>query len=388
MDAKQVGIDETKFSLVEHLSELRTRLLRSVIAVFVTTGVAMYFSPQLLDYTVQPLTDVLRARNRVDTILVHDDAKKGDELEARFAKLATMKYRGRYSDLAKVREAVEAAIAEKKPIDLVLVSAHAIHDDGALVSDLLEGIDPAPEVAYLVANIHDPAVAELQLEGASLIPDPPRSAALSRVVRRAAATAGKAATGEKLVVLSPLDPFFAYLKIAIVIGLFVACPIWLYQAWQFVAPGLYANEKLVVLPVIFSASVLFIAGGCFAYFGMFPLMFDVLVNEMMPASLVGTFTVDKYLSLLMTMTVAFGVVFELPLAIAVLAMIGLVTPMLLRKMRKYAIVASFVFAAVITPTTDPLSLMMMALPLVLFYEIGIILAAIVHRRRVKSLSSG
>jgi sec-independent protein translocase protein TatC len=380
MDVKK-GIDETKFSLIEHLSELRTRLLRSLIAVFVTTGCAMYFSPQLLDYTVTPLTDVLRARNRVDTILVHDDAKKADELEARFAKLPTIKYRGRYDNLEKVRAAVEAGIAEKKPIDLVLVSAHAIKDDGALVSDLLEGIDPGPEVAYLVSDVSDPAIAELQLEGASLIPDPPRSAALSRVVRRAAAAAGKAATGEKLVVLSPLDPFFAYLKIALVIGIFVACPMWLYQAWQFVAPGLYANEKMIVLPVILSGSILFVAGGCFAYFGMFPLMFDVLVNEMMPSSLVGTFTVDKYLSLLMTMTVAFGVVFELPLAIAVLAMIGVVTPQLLRKMRKYAVVGSFVFSAVITPTTDPLSLMMMALPLIVFYEVGIILAAIVHRRR-------
>jgi sec-independent protein translocase protein TatC len=224
---------------------------------------------------------------------------------------------------------------------------------------------------------------ELQLEGTLLLPPSPSKAALARVVRRAAAAAGKSAQGDKLVVLSPLDPFFAYLKIAIVIGLFLACPFWLYQAWRFVAPGLYANEKIVLLPVVLSGSVLFIAGGAFAYFWVFPLMFHVLINDMMPASLIGTFTIDKYLTLLMTMTIAFGVVFELPLAMALLAMVGVVTPKLLRKIRKYAIVGSFVFAAIITPTTDPLSLFLMAGPLVVFYEVGIILASIVQRRRAE-----
>lgn len=379
MEQLPSGIDETKYSLIEHLSELRKRIMRSVIAVFLTTGVALYFAADLLDYTVRPLTDVLRDKNRVETLLIDKD---GDAIQAQLTAMKNVYFRGRFNDMSGVRAAVEAAITEKKPVDLILVSAKALGDQDAFVSDLLEGIDPSPEVAYLVANAHDPAVVELQLEGASLIPDPPRTAALARVVRRAAAAAGKAATGDKLVVLSPLDPFFAYLKIALVIGLFVACPLWLYQAWQFVAPGLYAQEKMVVLPVILSGSVLFIAGGAFAYFAMFPLMFDVLVNQMMPASLVGTFTVDKYLSLLMTMTIAFGVVFELPLAIAVLAMIGVVTPPMLRKMRKYAIVGSFIFAAIITPTTDPLSLFMMAGPLVIFYEVGIILASIVSRRRV------
>lgn len=384
MDAKKDGLDETKYSLIEHLSELRGRLLKAVLAVFVTTGVSLYFAPDLLDYTVKPLTNVLRAKNRVDTVLI--DAH-GDSVEAQLSKIETVNFRGRFEDLAKVRELVLQSIAEKKPIDLVLVSAQAIKDDGTLVSDLLEGVDPAPEVAYLVANAHDPAVTELQLEGAALIPDPPRTAALSRVVRRAAASAGKAATGDKLVVLSPLDPFFAYLKVALVIGLFLACPIWLYQAWQFVAPGLYANEKRVVAPVILSGSLLFIGGGCFAYFGMFPVMFDVLVNQMMPASLIGQFTVDKYLSLLMTMTVAFGVVFELPLAITVLAMVGVVTPSMLRKLRKYAIVGSFAFAGIITPTTDPLSLFMMAIPLCLFYEIGIVLASIMYKRRQERMNA-
>jgi sec-independent protein translocase protein TatC len=381
------GVDETRYTLVEHLTELRGRLLKSVLAVFITTGVALAFAPTLLDYTIAPLSSVLRDRNRVETVIVHTDDSKGNQLEARLREMGNVRLVARYANLSDVRALVERRVEEKDPIDLVLVSASTLGDTTALASDLLEGVEPVPDVAYLITDLRDPIVQELQLEGAALIPDPPRSAALARVVRRAAAASGKAATGDKLVVLSPLDPFFAYMKIALVIGLFLACPIWLYQAWQFVAPGLYANEKLILAPVILSASLLFIGGGLFAYFVMFPVMFDVLVNEMMPASLIGTFTVDKYLSLLMTLTIAFGVVFELPLALAVLAAVGVVTPTLLRKTRKFAIVGSFIFAAVVTPTTDPISLLMMAIPLCLFYELGILLAAIVHRRREEKIAA-
>ncbi|MCK6547450.1 twin-arginine translocase subunit TatC [Myxococcota bacterium] len=381
MAAQKSGLDETKYTLSEHLTELRGRLVKSLLAVLLTTSVAISYAPELLDYTIAPLQQVLKNRTRVETVLVHKDAKKGGELAERLESHAAVKFHGRIDDLVKVRELVVAQAALKKPIELVLVSTDAIGDDGALVSDLLDDVEPQPEVVYLVANTHDPAVPELQLEGATLIPDPPRKAALERIIRRSAAAAGKSASADKLVVLSPLDPFFAYLKVALVVGLFLACPIWLFQAWRFVAPGLYASERLVVMPAVLAASVMFVAGGLFAYFLVFPVMFDVLVNDMMPANLAGAFTVDKYLSLLMTMTIAFGVVFEMPLVIALLAMIGVVTPAMLRKVRKLAIVGSFVFAAVITPTTDPLSLMLMAVPLVLFYEIGIVLASIVHRRR-------
>ena len=180
--------------------------------------------------------------------------------------------------------------------------------------------------------------------------------------------------------LSPLEVFFAYIKIALVCGLFLACPLWLYQSWMFIAPGLYGYEKRVAMPAVLGASLLFISGGAFAYYAMFPLMFDVLVNQMMPASLVASFTVEKYLSLLLRLTVAFGAVFELPLVITALAAVGLVTSSTLVSFRKYAVVAAFVLGAFLTPA-DPLSQIMMAVPLVVFYEIGILSAKALERRR-------
>lgn len=384
--ATSEGLDDTKLSLTEHLGELRMRLAKSVLAIVVTTGAALFWAPQILDYSITPLTDVLQARARVETLLVHDVAnERGAELEKRLANHERIRYRGTFTDLEAVAALVEEGIDEKNPIDLILVSSDAIGDDGALVSDVLEDAEPTPYVVYLVDDPRSEIVVELQLEGALVVLDPPRNAALNRVVRRAAASAGKAQAGDKLVVLSPLEPFFAYLKIALVCGLFLACPVWLYQAWRFVAPGLYTNEKKAVLPTIMSASILFVGGGLFAYYAMFPVMFDFLVNEMMPSSLAGSFTVDNYLGLLLRMTVAFGVVFELPLALAMLASVGIVSASGLRRNRKYAIVLAFIVGAFLTPA-DPLSQVMMAAPLVVFYEIGVILAAVMERRRAAAMS--
>jgi sec-independent protein translocase protein TatC len=293
---------------------------------------------------------------------------------------------GRVTELEAVRGLAERAIASRRPIDMVLVSSRALGEDGALAADLLDGLEPAPYVAYLVPDARAPIVGELMLEGANVVVDPPRPAVVSRLVRRAAAAAGKAAGGDKLVVLSPLDPFFAYLKIAMVVGLFLACPVWLYQAWRFVAPGLYENERAFVLPTIASGSLLFVSGGAFAYFLMFPMMFDVLVNQMMPATLASAFTVDNYLGLLLRLTVAFGVVFELPLALALLSMVGIVTPDGLKRFRRYAIVLAFVVGAFLTPA-DPLSQFMMAVPLILFYELGIFASTLLARRREARLAA-
>lgn len=378
------GLDDTKLSLTEHLGELRMRLAKSLLAIVVTTAGAAFFAPEILDYSITPLTNVLKSRARVETVLVHDlKSERGAALAERLDDHERVRFLGTFSSLEPVRELAEDAVDKKAPVELVLVDAKSIGDDGALVSDILEDIEPTPYVVYLVDDPKSEIVIELQLEGALVVLDPPRNAALNRVVRRAAAAAGKATSGDKLVVLSPLEPFFAYLKIALVCGLFLACPIWLYQAWRFVAPGLYSNEKKAVAPVIASASFLFIGGGLFAYYAMFPVMFDFLVNQMMPASLTGSFTVDNYLGLLLRITVAFGVVFELPLALAMLAAVGIVSAAGLRKYRKYAIVLSFVAGAFLTPA-DPLSQLMMAVPLVVFYEIGVILATIMEKKRAAS----
>ena len=299
-----------------------------------TTTAALGFAPSLLDYSVKPLTDVLVEQNRVTTVLIHEDTLKREQLSATLEAQSKVKFLEAAPDLSGVRALAEKAVEERRPIDLLLVSSSALGESGLLATDVLEGIEPAPYVVYLVPDSKSVIVSELMLEGANVVLDPPRKTVLQRLVQRAAGAMGKSKSRDALVVLSPLDPFFAYLRIALVIGLFLATPIWLYQAWRFVAPGLYAHEKALVVPVIVSGSVLFIGGGAFAYFFMFPMMFDVIVNQMMPSTLVGTFTVDKYLGLLLRMTVAFGVAFETPLAIALLAVVGIVSPARLRAGRK------------------------------------------------------
>ena len=380
MSSEHSGLDTTQYTLTEHLGELRARLIKSILGVLVTTVGCGAFAPTILNYAVQPLKKVLAERSRVNTLLVHP---RGEQVEANLGQLEKVRYRGRAQSIEDAAGWVRRQSRTRRPIDLVVVSTAAISSEGVLFSDLVEGVRSAPEVVYLVSNPRAPLVVDLQLQGAFVMTDPPRRAVLDRVVRRAAATAGKAQTSDKLVVLSPLEPFFAYLKIALVCGLFLACPIWIYQAWAFVAPGLYSHEKKFALPVVLSGSALFVAGGLFAYYIMFPLMFDVLVNQMMPDSLVGSFTVDKYLGLLIRVTIAFGVVFELPLALSMLAALGIVDAQRLRNFRKYAIVGAFVVGALLTPA-DPLSQCMMAFPLIVFYEIGILLAVLFARQRSKA----
>ena len=372
---------DTKQSLTDHLTELRTGLIKSFLAILVTTGIALFFSPQLLDLAIEPLQAVLEARNRIHAVVIHPNQDHAKNIGSKLSKSERVVLLGSIKSLKELKPLSKEAQSKKTPIDLVIVSAESLGDDGLMASDVLDGVKPAPFITYTVKSAKDPLVSELMLEGANVIVDPPRTAVVNRVIRRAAAAAGKSAAVDRLVVLSPLEPFFAYLKIAFVIGLFMACPIWLFQAWQFISPGLYIHERKFALPVIVSGSFLFVGGGAFAYFAMFPVMFDFLVNEMMPASLVSSFTVSNYLGLLLRITVAFGVVFELPLAIAMLAMVGIVTPEILQKFRKYWLVISFVLGAFLTPA-DPISQMMMAVPLVAFYEIGILAAKLVGKPKV------
>ncbi len=381
------GLDDSKLTLSAHLEELRGRLIKSLLAVVITGGVCLAIAPGILDYAVGPLTRVLQEKNRVEAVLVHADPERRTALAARLEAHARAELRASLDSLSGVVDVVRAGVDTKQPIDLLLISSEVLRGDGALVSDLLEGVDPAPHVVYLVQDPEDPAARALQLEGISVLLEPLRKATFERLIRRSLALAGKIASGDKLVVLSPLEPFFAYLKIALVCGLFLACPIWLYQAWRFVVPGLYLKERRVLLPVVFSSAALFVGGGLFAYYVMFPVMFDFLVKEMMPSSVAGSFTVDNYLGLLLRLTIAFGVVFELPLALALLSSVGVVTPELLKRWRKYAIVVAFVGGAFLTPA-DPLSQMMMAGPLIVFYELGIILATLLGRREVELEEAG
>lgn len=373
-------MDDSKYTLTEHLSELRGRLAKSLLAVIITSSVALFFADDLLTLSIEPLQKALRSKSRLETVVIDDDQARREALVARLDDDERIRLVGNAGDIEELGALATEAVKAKKPLDFVVVAASATDNLGTRAHDVLEGLEPQPHVVYLITQKDSATLQELTLDGISVMPAAPSPARLGREIRKAAAAAGKIARDDKLVVLSPLDPFFAYLKVGLVCGLFLACPVWLYQAWRFVAPGLYDKEKSVVGPAITSASLLFLSGGAFAYFLMFPMMFDVMVNQMMPSALAASFTVDNYLSLLFTMTVAFGVVFELPLIIALLARVGLVTPEFLVKWRRYAIVLAFVIGAVLTPA-DPVSQIFMSIPLVVFYEVGIVLAKIMAKKR-------
>jgi sec-independent protein translocase protein TatC len=180
---------------------------------------------------------------------------------------------------------------------------------------------------------------------------------------------------------SYIEPLMVYIKVALYGGIFLAVPWVLWQLWLFVAPGLYKREKRVVLPFLVSGTTLFYAGAAFCYFLIMPAAFPAMASIASDASLAPVLTMNAQLSLVLGMLLGFGVVFEVPVVIAFLAMVGLVDWRTLAKYRRIAIVVNVTVAAIITPTGDPLNLAFMAVPLVLFYEIGIVLARVLGKKR-------
>jgi sec-independent protein translocase protein TatC len=180
---------------------------------------------------------------------------------------------------------------------------------------------------------------------------------------------------------SYIEPLMVYLKVAIYGGVFVATPWILYQLWQFIAPGLYKRERRVVIPFLGFGTLLFYSGIAFCYFVVMPLAFPAMAAIANDASLSPVLTMSAQLSLVLAMLLGFGIIFEVPVVIAFLSMVGLVDAKMLSKYRRVAVIVNVAVAAVITPTGDPLNLAMMAVPMVLFYEIGILLARIVGKKK-------
>lgn len=188
--------------------------------------------------------------------------------------------------------------------------------------------------------------------------------------------------GERLIYTNLPEMFFAYIKTAFVAGLLLAAPFIFYEIWMFVAPGLYQKEKKYLIPFVVFSSILFVGGALFGYFIVFPFGFKFFLafaNEYVRALP----SVKQYFSFSIKLLLAFGVVFELPVVVFFLARIGLVTASLMRKQRKYAILLIFVVAAILTPP-DVVTQFMMAGPLIILYEIGVIIARFAERKREDS----
>jgi sec-independent protein translocase protein TatC len=187
---------------------------------------------------------------------------------------------------------------------------------------------------------------------------------------------------DKLAVLGVTEGFMTILKVSIYAGLIVSTPFILYQFWAFIMPALYENEKRSVLPYVAATSALFLGGVTFSYFLVLPVGLRFLVNYGG-----NTFNMllqaDRYLSFVSLFVLAFGVVFELPLIMMLLAWIGLIDYKRMRKYRKYAILVEAVIAMVFTPSQDPVSMMLMLIPLIVLYEVGIWLSRMVAKRKAK-----
>ena len=169
------------------------------------------------------------------------------------------------------------------------------------------------------------------------------------------------------------------MKVAFVAGVFVACPFLFYQIWAFIAPGLYEEEKKYIIPLALSSALFFILGGVFCYFGVFPFAFEFFMSYSTD-NIVAMLSIDEYLSFALKMVLAFGLIFEMPLFSFFLARMGLITAQKMREVRKYAILAIFVVAAILTPP-DVVSQLLMAMPMLLLYEISILVAAAFGRKK-------
>ena len=178
---------------------------------------------------------------------------------------------------------------------------------------------------------------------------------------------------------SSVEPFFIYLKVALYAGLFIAAPAILWQIWAFVAPGLYRKEKRTIVPFVAVATFFFVSGAAFCYVIILPPAFDFLIKSA-GQDIKPVLMMDEQLSLVMTLVLAFGIIFELPLVLTFLAMIGLVYHKFLSKYRRHAIVLNVAIAAIVTPTGDPFNLALMAVPMLLCYELGVLGARIFGKK--------
>lgn len=185
--------------------------------------------------------------------------------------------------------------------------------------------------------------------------------------------------GSKMIATGVITPFFIPMKIALMVAFLVALPYILYQAWAFVAPGLYAHEKRLALPLVVSSTLLFFAGMAFCYFIVFQTVFS-FIAQFAPKSISVAPDIEAYFNFVLGMFLAFGLAFETPVVVVVLVMTGMISVEKLREIRSFVIVGAFVVAAVVTPP-DVVSQLMLAIPLCLLYEVGIFFARFVAKPR-------
>lgn len=193
--------------------------------------------------------------------------------------------------------------------------------------------------------------------------------------------------GSSLIFTRPAEGFITYLKVAIFASFICSVPVILYQLWSFVSPGLYKKEKNIVVPFIFFGTAFFLCGALFCYLVAAPQGFKFLLGEYTTEYVKALPSIKEALAFLMSLMIGFGLIFEFPLVVFVLARLGVVSSKFLREKRKYSFLVSAILAAFITPTTDAVSMMFMLIPLFIFYEIGIIVAWIFGKKKENNIEN-
>jgi sec-independent protein translocase protein TatC len=193
--------------------------------------------------------------------------------------------------------------------------------------------------------------------------------------------------GYELVFTAPAEAFWVQMKVGLICGLFLAAPVILWQVWAFIAPGLHQDEKKYAAPFVIIGSLMFLAGGAFSLFVVTPYALTFLLGYARPG-LKPMITIQNHIDFLLKFTVAFGAVFELPLALTLLSRMGVVSARALARHRKYAILGAFVAAAVLTPTPDAFNQALMAGPLIILYEVGIVCARLFGRKPEAAAAAG
>ena len=188
--------------------------------------------------------------------------------------------------------------------------------------------------------------------------------------------------GGQMIATEITTPFFVPMKVTMMAAFLLALPWGFYQAWAFVAPGLYQHEKRLGVPLVIASVILFVTGMAFAYFLVFPLVFHFIVS-VTPTGVAVMTDIGKYLDFVLTMFMAFGITFEVPIAVVLLVKMGMVSVAKLREIRPYVIVGAFVIGAIFTPP-DVISQFMLATPLWVLYELGIIVAAMITKPKPES----
>jgi sec-independent protein translocase protein TatC len=188
----------------------------------------------------------------------------------------------------------------------------------------------------------------------------------------AAPMLAKLPEGGQMIATAVTTPFFVPMKVAMMAAFIISLPHTLYQIWAFVAPGLYNHEKKLMVPVIAASTLLFIIGMAFAYFAVFPTVFGFIVGSA-PVGVAVMTDIGEYLDFVMTLFMAFGLAFEVPIAVVLIARFGWVSVAQLKEARSYVIVGAFILGAIFTPP-DIISQFMLAVPLWLLYELGILVA--------------